>query len=96
MDKHDNHLTQNADDNHTDSDNHTVRLNPVGWMSQLSQNEMALITDRADTKHYELFRNCVLAVLNSGAERMTCMHCYRATHSFLLIWSDVNAVSKWH
>ena len=45
-----------------------VQLSPVGWMSQLSQNEMALITDHTNTKHYHLFRNCVLAVLNSGAE----------------------------
>ena len=45
-----------------------VQLSPVGWMSQLSQNEMALITDHTNTKHYQLFRNCVLAVLNSGAE----------------------------
>jgi predicted Rossmann-fold nucleotide-binding protein len=75
MDKHDkadnryDNLDPDADQGVSDTiDNHTVRLNPVGWMSQLSQNEMALITDRADTKHYELFRNCVLAVLNSGAE----------------------------
>ncbi len=46
----------------------SVQLSPVGWMSQLSQNEMALITDQTDTKHYQLFRNCVLAVLNSGSE----------------------------
>ncbi|QJR81759.1 LOG family protein [Alteromonas pelagimontana] len=45
-----------------------VQLNPVGWMSQLSQLEVAQLQDTTNSKLYELFRNCCLAVLNSGVD----------------------------
>ena len=47
---------------------HKVQLNPVGWMSQLSQSEMKSVTASHHPERYQLFRRCCLAVLNSGAE----------------------------
>ncbi|MBF7072254.1 LOG family protein [Glaciecola sp. MH2013] len=46
----------------------TVELNPVGWMSQLSQLEVSLLQQSTQSDLYEVFRNCCLAVLNSGVE----------------------------
>ena len=45
-----------------------IQLNPVGWTSQLSQGEVTLLTGTAKSELYEVFRNCCLAVLNSGAD----------------------------
>lgn len=45
-----------------------VQLNPVGWISQLSQGEVTLLTDTANSELYDIFRNCCLAVLNSGVD----------------------------
>ncbi|MCW8107525.1 nucleotide 5'-monophosphate nucleosidase PpnN [Alteromonas ponticola] len=45
-----------------------VQLNPVGWMSQLSQVEVAKLEDTANSALYDMFRNCCLAVLNSGVD----------------------------
>jgi predicted Rossmann-fold nucleotide-binding protein len=47
----------------------TVRLNPVGWMSQLSQLEMNLLEQSTTDDMYQIFRNCCLAVLNAGIEQ---------------------------
>lgn len=46
----------------------TVQLNPVGWMSQLSQLEVSLLQQTTKGDLYAIFRNCCLAVLNSGVE----------------------------
>jgi len=46
----------------------TVQLNPVGWMSQLSQLEVSLLQQSTKSDLYGVFRNCCLAVLNSGVE----------------------------
>ncbi len=48
---------------------HTIQLNPVGWLSQLSQSEIELLAQHNDSDRYQLFRNCSLAVLNSGVEQ---------------------------
>ena len=45
-----------------------VQLNPVGWMSQLSQIEVARLQDTTNSALYDMFRNCCLAVLNSGVD----------------------------
>lgn len=45
-----------------------VQLNPVGWMSQLSQLEVTLLEDSANSTLFEMFKVCSLAVLNSGAD----------------------------
>lgn len=45
-----------------------VQLNPVGWMSQLSQLEVSLLQQSTQSELYGIFRNCCLAVLNSGVE----------------------------
>ncbi|WP_371192572.1 nucleotide 5'-monophosphate nucleosidase PpnN [Glaciecola sp. SC05] len=50
----------------------TYQLNPVGWMSQLSQlevNQLTTATDVSNSDYYRVFRNCCLAVLNSGVEQ---------------------------
>ncbi len=41
-------------------------VNPKGSMDQLSQLEVDFLTRTAQSKLYELYRNCSLAVLNSG------------------------------
>lgn len=46
----------------------SVQLNPVGWMSQLSQLEVSLLQQSTQSELYAVFRNCCLAVLNSGVE----------------------------
>ncbi len=47
----------------------TYQLNPVGWMSQLSQLEMNLLEQSTTDDLHEVFRNCCLAVLNAGIEQ---------------------------
>ncbi len=49
--------------------NKVFKLNPVGWMSQLSQLEMNLLEQSTTDDLYRVFRNCCLAVLNSGIEK---------------------------
>lgn len=44
------------------------KLNPIGSMSQLSQLEVEALKQSTDSDLYRLFRNCSLAVLNSGAQ----------------------------
>lgn len=45
-----------------------VQLNPVGWMSQLSQVEVSKLQDTTNSQLFEVFKNCCLAVLNSGVD----------------------------
>lgn len=45
-----------------------VQLNPVGSMSQLSQVEVAKLQDTTNSELFSMFRNCSLAVLNSGVD----------------------------
>lgn len=45
-----------------------LQLNPLGWMSQLSQMEVAQLQDTTHSALYDVFRNCCLAVLNSGVD----------------------------
>jgi predicted Rossmann-fold nucleotide-binding protein len=47
----------------------TYQLQPVGWMSQLSQLEVNQLTTATSKDLYRTFRNCCLAVLNSGVEQ---------------------------
>lgn len=46
----------------------TIQLNPIGAMSQLSQYEMDRLKSSTHSEMYKMFRNCALAVLNSGVE----------------------------
>ncbi|WP_088332216.1 nucleotide 5'-monophosphate nucleosidase PpnN [Lacimicrobium sp. SS2-24] len=46
----------------------TVQLNPIGSMSLLSQFEVDRLKKSTSSELYRLFRNCCLAVLNSGAQ----------------------------
>lgn len=43
-----------------------AKVAPLGSLEILSQHETAKLTDRSDKRLYELFRQCCLAVLNSG------------------------------
>lgn len=45
-----------------------IQLNPLGSMSQLSQFEVDRLKQSTNSALYALFRNCCLAVLNSGVE----------------------------
>ena len=45
-----------------------IQLNPVGWTNQLSQGEVTLLAGTANSDLYDVFRNCCLAVLNSGVD----------------------------
>lgn len=47
---------------------HTIQLNPIGSMSQLSQMEIDRLKSSTHSQVYRMFRNCALAVLNSGAQ----------------------------
>jgi predicted Rossmann-fold nucleotide-binding protein len=47
----------------------TYQLQPVGWMSQLSQLEVNQLATSTSKDLYQVFRNCCLAVLNSGVEQ---------------------------
>ncbi|MCV2883264.1 nucleotide 5'-monophosphate nucleosidase PpnN [Aestuariibacter sp. AA17] len=47
----------------------SIQLNPVGAMSQLSQSEVDHLRQSTNSQLYALFRNCCLAVLNSGVEQ---------------------------
>lgn len=47
----------------------TYQLQPVGWMSQLSQLEVNQLATATSKDLYRTFRNCCLAVLNSGVEQ---------------------------
>ncbi|RDV24382.1 LOG family protein [Alteromonas aestuariivivens] len=49
-----------------------VQLNPVGWMSQLSQLEVTRLEDTTNSELYNTFRICCLAVLNSGVDEDDC------------------------
>ncbi|MFT4940619.1 MAG: putative Rossmann-fold nucleotide-binding protein [Paraglaciecola sp.] len=49
-----------------------IQLNPLDSMSQLSQLEVDRLNQSADSDLYQLFRNCSLAVLNSGSETDNC------------------------
>ena len=44
-----------------------VQLNPVGNMKLLSPIEVEKLQQSATSKLYNLYRNCSLAVLNSGS-----------------------------
>ncbi len=45
-----------------------VRISPLGSMDLLSQLEVDMLKRSADSELYRLFRNCSLAVLNSGSQ----------------------------
>ena len=47
----------------------TVQLNALGMMSQLSQLEVDRLNQSTSAELHTVFRNCCLAVLNSGAEK---------------------------
>lgn len=45
-----------------------VQINPLGSMDLLSQLEVDRLQQTSQSAHYQLFRNCCLAVLNVGAK----------------------------
>ena len=45
-----------------------VQLNPVGWISQLSQVEVSKLQDITNSELFGVFKRCCLAVLNSGVD----------------------------
>lgn len=67
----------------------SIQLNPLGVMSQLSKLEVDSLNQSADSELYRLFRNCCLAVLNSGAETDNCEYLFNSHQDF-----DVRLVSR--
>mgnify|MGYP003672161728 CR=1 FL=1 len=61
---------------------HSIQLNPLGSMSQLSQIEVDSLSNSADGELYQVFRNCCLAVLYSGAEIDNCENIFEPHHDF--------------
>lgn len=45
-----------------------THISPLGSMNLLSQLEADMLTGKVSSEHYQLFRNCSLAVLNSGTK----------------------------
>lgn len=45
-----------------------VKISPRGQLEVLSQREVSSLLDSSQTGLYSLYRNCSLAVLNSGAD----------------------------
>lgn len=60
----------------------SIQLNPIGTMSQLSQLEVDSLSKSADGELYQLFRNCCLAVLYSGAEIDNCENIFEPHRDF--------------
>ncbi|MEO9945768.1 MAG: nucleotide 5'-monophosphate nucleosidase PpnN [Paraglaciecola sp.] len=67
----------------------SIQLNPVGAMSQLSQLEVDMLNQSADSELYQLFRDCCLAVLYSGAEIDNSDDIFSPHHDF-----DVNLIIR--
>lgn len=67
----------------------TVQLNPVGPLSQLSQFEVDRLKQSANSDLYKLFRNCSLAVLNSGVEEDDYEHIFAPYEDF-----EVNLIRR--
>jgi predicted Rossmann-fold nucleotide-binding protein len=68
---------------------HSIQLNPLGSMSQLSQIEVDSLSQSADGDLYQVFRNCCLAVLYSGAEIDNCENIFEPHHDF-----DIKLISR--
>ncbi|MFQ3198042.1 MAG: putative Rossmann-fold nucleotide-binding protein [Paraglaciecola sp.] len=67
----------------------SIQLNPIGVMSQLSKLEVDRLNHSADSQLYQLFRNCCLAVLTSGAETDDCEDLFIKHKDF-----DVRLISR--
>jgi pyrimidine/purine-5'-nucleotide nucleosidase len=68
---------------------HSIQLNPLGSMSQLSQIEVDSLSKSADGDLYKVFRNCCLAVLYSGAEIDNCENIFEPHLDF-----DIKLISR--
>ncbi|MBQ4835113.1 MULTISPECIES: nucleotide 5'-monophosphate nucleosidase PpnN [Pseudoalteromonas] len=59
-----------------------VQLNPTGVLNLLSQLEVDLLQQSSTFERYQLFRNCVLAVLNVGSHTDSSYEIYRKFEDF--------------
>ncbi|MGL4459922.1 MAG: nucleotide 5'-monophosphate nucleosidase PpnN, partial [Plesiomonas shigelloides] len=66
-----------------------THLNPIGTMDQLSQLEVDMLKRTASSELYQLFRNCSLAVLNSGSQTDNSKELLAKHSSF-----DINVVRR--
>ncbi|MDF2179642.1 nucleotide 5'-monophosphate nucleosidase PpnN [Aliiglaciecola sp. CAU 1673] len=69
--------------------NRSVQLNPVGSLSLLSQLEVDSLKRSTSSELYQIFRNCCLAVLNSGADDDDFEHLFAPYANF-----DVNLLQR--
>lgn len=68
---------------------HSIQLNPLDSMSQLSQMEVDSLSQSADGDLYRVFRNCCLAILYSGAEIDNCENIFAPHQDF-----DIKLISR--
>ncbi|MCL1073543.1 nucleotide 5'-monophosphate nucleosidase PpnN [Shewanella dokdonensis] len=66
-----------------------VKVNPRGSMDQLSQLEVDLLKQSAQSELYQLYRNCSLAVLASGSETDDARALFKQFDDF-----DINVVRR--
>lgn len=67
----------------------SIQLNPIGTLSQLSQSEVNKLKQSVNSELYTLFRNCALAVLNSGVEEDNFENMFAPYQTF-----DVNLIRR--
>ena len=67
----------------------SIQLNPIGPLSQLSQFEVDKLKQSVDSELYKMFRNCCLAVLNSGIEEDNYEHIFSPYADF-----EVNLIRR--
>ncbi|MGL4856372.1 MAG: nucleotide 5'-monophosphate nucleosidase PpnN [Plesiomonas sp.] len=66
-----------------------THLNPIGAMDQLSQLEVDMLKRTASSELYQIYRNCSLAVLNSGSHTDNSQDLLQKHHDF-----DINVVRR--
>ena len=67
----------------------SIIINPVGGMDLLSQMEIEALEIAGNGENYRLFRDCALAVLNSGNRHDTILDVYNKHEDF-----DINVVRR--
>ena len=59
-----------------------TQINPVGNMNLLSQSEIEQLQQSANSKTYQVYRNCSLAVLNAGSHTDDAEEIYQKFQDF--------------
>lgn len=73
-----------------------THISPLGSMDMLSQLEVDMLKRTASSDLYQLFRNCSLAVLNSGSLTDNSKELLSRLKISTLTCCAVNAVLSWN